>query len=316
MNKHKKFWWILLPSCPIIFTLIWQFTKNEKENRTVKVGILQLAEHEALDATRKGFMEELKELGFDGKTDYKNAGGDLATCNMIANQFVSDNCNLILAIATPAAQAAASATSEIPILATPITDPEKTGLVVSNKKPQTNVTGTSDLPPIAEQIGLIKKLKPQAKKIGVLFSSKEANSKAQAEIAKVEAKKIDLDVQIFTFSESTEIQQVTESIIGKVDAIYTPADNMVASNMELISRIAMQGGIPVICSDVTLVPKGAAGTVGVDYFELGKLTAKQAINILNNDMKPQDMPIEYLENAKLVLNQEVIKKLGLMEITS
>lgn len=316
MNKHKKFWWILLPSCLIIFTLIWQCTKNEKENRTVNIGILQLAEHEALDAARKGFIEEIRELGFDGTIDYKNAGGDLATCNMIANQFVSDNCSLILAIATPAAQAAASATSEIPVLVTPITDPEKTGLVVSNRKPQTNVTGTSDLPPIAKQIALIKKLKPQAKKIGILFSSKEANSKAQAEIARVEAQKIDFDVQIFTFSESTEIQQVTESIIGKVDAIYTPADNMVASNMELISKTAMQGGIPVICSDVTLVPKGSAGTVGIDYFELGKLTAKQAVNILNNDTKPQDMPIEYLENAKLVLNQEVIKKLDLMEITS
>lgn len=310
---NKKFWWLLVPSCLIIFTLIWQ-SFNKSSEKTLKIGIIQLVEHEALDASRNGFIEGLKELGFDGKINYKNAGDDLATCTLIANQFVSEGCDLILAIATPAAQSMAAVTSEIPILITPITNPENAGLVKSNETPQTNVTGTSDLPPIAKQIGLIKELKPEAQKVGILFSSKEANSKHQAEIAIKEAEKIGLKTQIFNFSQITEIQQVVESMIGKVGAIYTPTDNMVASNMELISKTALQGDIPVICSDVNLISKGAVGTFGVDYFELGKLTAKQAMKILKGKAKPQNMPIEYLENAKLALNPEIIKKLNLREI--
>lgn len=316
MNKHKKFWWLLLPSCLIIFTLLWRSTENNQQNKVQKIGILQLVEHEALDAARKGFIEGLKELGFEGKINCKNAGDDLSTCTLIANQFVSENCDLILTIATPAAQSVAGVTSEIPILATPITNHENAGLVKSNENPQTNVTGTSDLPPISKQISLIKTLKPETQNVGILFSLKETNSKYQADIAIKEAEKIGLKSQVFTFSQVAEIQQVIESMCTKVDAIYTPTDNMVASNMELISKTAMEYGIPVICSDVNLISKGAVGTFGVDYFELGKLTAKQAMKILENDAMPQNMPIEYIENAQLRLNHEIIKKLNLKEIES
>ena len=313
---NKKLRWLLLPSCLIIFTLLWQICNNTNNDETVKIGIIQLVEHEALDETRNGFTQGLKELGFNGKIVYKNAGDDLATCSLIANQLVSENCDLILAIATPAAQAAAAATSEIPILVTPITNPEDAGLVKSNENPQTNVTGTSDLPPISQQIELIKKLKPEAKRLGILFSSKEANSKFQADIAINEAEKIGFDTQTFNFSQATEIEQIVESMLSKVDVIYTPTDNMVASNMELISKTAMQENIPVICSDINLIEKGTVGTLGVDYFELGKLTASQAMRILNKESRPQDMPIEYIKNAKLVLNKEILKKLNLKEISS
>lgn len=305
---NKKFWWLLVPSCLIIFTLIWQsFNKNSE--KTLKIGILQFVEHEALDASRNGFIEGLKEQGFDGKIDYKNAQGDQANCTLIANQFVSEGVDLILTIATPAAQSVAAVTSEIPILATAITDFKETGLT------QANLTGTSDLAPVAKQVGLIKQLKPKTRKIGILFSSNEANSKFQAEIAIKEAEKIGLTPQIFTFSQMTEIQQVVESMLGKVDAIYTPTDNMVASNMELISKTALQGNIPVICGEVNLISKGAAGTFGMDYYKLGKLTAKQAIEILEGKSKPENMPIQYLENVKFALNQEIIKKLNLKEMS-
>lgn len=312
---NKKLWWLLLSSCLIIFTLLWQMC-NINNDETVKIGIIQLVEHEALDETRNGFTQGLKELGFNGKIVYKNAGDDLANCSLIANQLVSENCDLILAIATPAAQAAAAATSEIPILVTPITNPENAGIIKSNENPQTNVTGTSDLPPISQQIELIKKLKPEAKRLGILFSSKEANSKFQADIAINEAKKMGFDTQIFNFSQATEIEQIVESMLSKVDAIYTPTDNTVASNMELISKTAMQENIPVICSDINLIEKGAVGTLGIDYFELGKLTANQAIRILNKESRPQDMPIEYIKNARLVLNNEILKRLNLKEISS
>lgn len=312
---NKKSHWLLLPSCLIIFTLLWQMC-NINNEKTMKIGIIQLVEHEALDETRNGFTEGLKELGFNGKIVYKNAGDDLATCSLIANQLVSENCDLILAIATPAAQAIASVTSEIPILVTPITNPKDAGLVKSNENPQTNVTGTSDLPPISQQIALIKKLKPESKKLGILFSSKEANSKFQADIAINEAEKIGFDTQIFNFSQATEIEQIVQSMLSKVDAIYTPTDNMVASNMELISKTAMQENVPVICSDINLIKKGAVGTLGIDYFELGKLTANQAIKILNKESIPQNMPIEHIKNAKLFLNKEMLKKLNLKEISS
>ena len=312
MNRKLK--WLFLPSCLIVFTLLWQIY-NIHDEGTVKIGIMQLVEHEALDETRNGFTEGLKELGFNGNIVYKNAADDLSTCALIANQLVNENCNIILAISTPAAQSVAAVTSEIPILVTPITNPEDAGLVKSNENPGVNVTGTSDLPPILQQIELIKKLKPEAKRLGILFSSKEANSKFQADIAINEAKKIGFETKVFNFSQATEIKQVVESMLSKVDAIYTPTDNMVASNMELISKTAMEESVPVICSDINLVEKGTVGTLGVDYFELGKLTANQAMKILNNESVPQSMPIEYIKTPKLVLNKEIIKKLNLKEIT-
>ena len=313
MNKRKNLWWVLIPSCLIIFTLMWQGF-NKSSEKGLKIGIIQFVEHEALDASRNGFVSYLKEYGFKGKIDYKNAQGDQANCTLIANQFVSQDYDLVLAIATPAAQSVAAVTSEIPILVTAVTNPEDAGLVKSNQTPGTNVTGTSDLAPIAKQISLIKKLKPEAQKVGILFSSNEANSKYQAEIATRESEEIGLKPHLFTFSQMTEIQQVVESMLGKVDAIYTPTDNMVASNMELISKTALQNGLPVICGEVNLISKGATGTFGMDYFELGKLTAKQAIKILDGKGKPESMPIEYLQNAKLSLNKEIIKKLNLEEI--
>ena len=313
MNNHRKFWWLLFSLCLIIFIFTWP---NTEKNKVKKIGILQLVEHEALGASRSGFIEGLKALGFKGEINYKNAGDDLSTCTLIANQFVSENCDLIFAIATPAAQSATGITSEIPILATPITNHKSAGLVKSNEHPQTNVTGTSDLPPISKQINLIKMLKPETQNVGILFSLKETNAKYQAEIAINELEKIGLNSSVFTFSQLAEFLQVVESMCTKVDAIYTPTDNMVASNMELISKTAMEYGIPVICSDVNLVSKGSVGTFGVDYFELGKLTAKQAIKILENDDIPQNMPIEYIENAQINLNHEIIKKLNLREVES
>ncbi len=306
INMKKIFWWLLMPSCLIIFTLMWQSLKKS-DKKDLKIGIIQYVEHEALDASRKGFIDGLNELGFSGKIDYKNAQADQANCTLIANQFVSEEADLILAIATPAAQSLAAITSSIPILGTAITDFQEAGLT------QSNITGTSDLAPISKQIHLVKELKPNAKKIGILFSSSEANSKYQAQIAFEEAQKIGLSPQIFTFSQMTEIQQVVESMFGKVDAIYTPTDNMVASNMQVISKTAMQGNIPVICSEVNLISKGAVGTFAMDYYELGKQTANQAFEILEGKNYPENMPIQYLENVKLALNTEVTKKLNLKE---
>lgn len=179
MIKYKKLNCLLIPACLLIFTLIWR-NINIKEHYEFKIGIIQFVEHEALDASRNGFIDGLKREKFNAKINYKNAQGNQANCTLIANQFISENYDIILAIGTPAAECAAATTSKIPILVVAVTNPEEAGLVRSNEKPETNVTGVSDLPPISKQISLIKDLKPKAQKIGILFSSSEANSGYQA----------------------------------------------------------------------------------------------------------------------------------------
>lgn len=306
--KNKFLWLGALLLCFLIFLLTGkQLFENKKD--VLRIGIIQYDEHGALDASRNGFSDALKEMGFNGELIYKNAQADQSNCLSIVNQFVDENVDLILAIATPAAQCCARATTKIPILATSVTDFEGAGLT------QPNVSGTSDLAPISKQIGLIKELKPEAKKVGILFSSSEANSKFQADIAMEEAKKIDLTPETFTFSQDAEIQQVVESMVEKVDVIYTPTDNAVARSMGVISKIATQNNVPVICGDVNLLSEGATGTFGLDYYELGKLTAKQAIQILNKEKNIEDIDIQYFEDSKLALNSELIKKLNLKEIS-
>ena len=305
--KQKRWWTLII----ILFLIILIVPKQIRSNKkALKIGILQFTEHEALDASRNGFIDGINKLNLDIEIDYKNAQADQSNCTLIANYFVAQDCDLIFAIATPAAQAVAAVTSKIPILVTAITNPVDANLVKSNQKPDTNVSGTSDLAPISKQIELITKLNPNVKNIGILYSSSEANSKFQSEIALEEAQKLGLSAKEFTFSQVTEIQQVVESMSNKVDAIYTPTDNMVASNMTLISNTALQFGIPVVCGEVNLLSKGAIGTFGMDYYSLGMLTANQAEKILTRQDIPKNMPIEYIKDAKLALNEEILKKLN------
>lgn len=281
----------------------------------IKIGILQLVEHDALDQARKGFVDGLEELGLvDGKNieiDYENAQGEQSNCCLLSNKLINKKSDLILAIATPAAQAIANATKNIPILVTAITSPESAGLVESNEKPNSNVSGTSDLAPVKKQIALIKNLKPSVEKIGILFCSNEANSEYQANLAVKEIEKLGLKSQIFTVSQSSEVAQVVQSMVSSVDAIYTPTDNMMASTMPTISSIATAQNIPVVCGETNVVGKGAIGTYGMDYYKLGKLAARQAFEILINGKDPKNMPIEYLQDNELTLNSDVIDALGI-----
>lgn len=285
-------------------------TQGEK---VAKIGVIQLVQHAALDASNAGFVKALDDAGLNYTIDQQNAGGDQASAQTISQKLVDDKNDLIFAIATPAAQAVAGATEDIPIVVTAVTDPEQSGLVASNEKPGGNVTGSSDLTPVKEQIDLLKKLVPNAKKIGILYSSAEANSKIQATMAVEAATAIGLDVEEFTFSNTNEIQTVVESMMGNVDAIYTPTDNGVAVGMETITMIATDKGVPVICGEDALLEKGALATYGIDYFELGYLAGQQAVKILTEGADPANMPIEYLpiEKVKLSINEDVAKELGI-----
>lgn len=304
----------LLLLCFILISIFMFMGCKNHQEETFKIGITQIVEHESLDTVRQGFIDELKDLGYEeGKNirfDFHNAGGDLSNCESIAQKFANDRPNLILAISTPSAQAVANAIKEIPILVTAITNPEKSNLVESNQKPNTNVTGTSDLSPVEKTIELITELKPSVKKIGILHSNIDVSPSYQAEIASEKIKGLCLEPRIATVSQASEVKQVTEKLISECDAIYVPMDKITAASMPLISKIALDNNKFVVCSE-NLVDKGAVASYGIDYYELGKLTAKQATEILENKNRPQNMPIEYLNENKLILNKSYIEKLNL-----
>lgn len=298
-------------------TTTTETTTDTASDKVYKIGVCQLVQHDALDAAYNGFIDGLKEAGFeDGKNlkiDYQNAQGEQANCATIASKLVNDQDDLILAIATPAAQACANATSDIPIVVTAVTDPAESGLVESNEAPGKNVTGTSDLNPIDEQMDLLVKLVPDAKKVAVLYNSSETNSKIQADMAKTAGEALGLEVTDATVSNSNEIQQVVQSLVGKVDAIYAPTDNMIAAGMATVAMVANENKLPVICGESGMVEAGGLATYGIDYYELGKLSGAQAAKILNGEATPAEMAIEYLDASKLQMsiNEDVAKQLGI-----
>lgn len=281
----------------------------------VRIGVIQLMEHDALDAAYQGFVDGLAEAGYkDGeqiKIDFQNAQGEQANCQTIADKFVSDKCDLVLAIATPAAQAMANATKDIPILVTAVTDPADAKLVATNEAPGGNVTGTSDMNPVEEQMKLLKQLIPGAKTVGMLYNSSEANSKLQVDMAKKVAATLDLTCVDYTVSNANEIQQVVESAIGKVDAFYCPTDNVIANGMVTVTGVTEPAKIPTICGEEGMVNNGGTATFGLSYYNLGKLTATQAVDILAGKSKPAEMPILYLTDCVLAINEESCQKMGL-----
>lgn len=290
-------------------------SNNVENGENYKIGIIQLVEHAALDATYEGFVDGLKEAGLEaGKNitiDYQNAQGDQSNCQTIATKLVNDANNLILAIATPAAQAVANTTKDIPILVTAVTDPADSKLVASNEVPGGNVSGTSDLTPVKEQIALIPQIVPEAKTVGLVYCSSEANSKFQIEIAKEAAEALGLQTVEATVSNSNEIQQVLQSLVGKVEAIYIPTDNMLAAGMATVAQVTTPAGIPVVVGEEGMVTKGGTITYGINYYDLGKLTAAQAVAILKDGKKPAEMPIEYSNAYNLVINEEAAKQMGI-----
>lgn len=283
------------------------------DGETYKIGVIQLVEHAALDASNQGFVAALDDAGISYEIDQQNAQNDQSACQTIAEKLVNDGNDLILAIATPAAQAVAGATSEIPILVTAVTDPADAGLVESNEVPGGNVSGTSDLTPVKEQIDLLQQLMPEAKTVGVLYCTAESNSVFQANMAEAACADAGLESEIFTVSSSNEIQQVVESMVGKVDALYTPTDNTIAAGMATVAMVANDNGIPVICGEAGMVDAGGLATYGIDYYQLGYMAGEQAIDILVNGADISQMPIGYLsaDRCELKVNQETADALGI-----
>jgi len=287
-------------------------TVSQDKGNIFKIGISQIVDHPALDASREGFIAALEENGFkQGENvdiEFQNAHGDIATAQTIASSFVANKKDMILAIATPTAQAAYNKTKDIPILITAVTDPMDAGLVKSWEKSGTNVTGTSDMTPIKKQLELLKQLIPSAKKVGILFNTSESNSEIQIKKIKELAPDFSLEIVTVGVTNVNEIPQAMQELLNNVDVIYVPTDNLVASGMPLIFNESMKRKIPIIGSESAHVEAGALATEGIDYYKLGFQTGLMAIDVIKGE-SPKNMSIDTLKDTQLIINKDTAEKL-------
>lgn len=300
----------------VLAVVAFALPRFNKKSSVITIGIMQIVEHPALDASRDGFIKRLAELGFEEGKNIKyttqNAQGDMAIAQSIAGNFVSDDVDMILAIATPTAQAAAKATQSIPIVITAVTDPVAAGLVDSILTPGTNVTGTSDLTPVAKQLELLARMVPDTERVGVIYNAGETNSLVQVDLAREAARKLGFELVEVTVSSSSGVYEAAQSLVGRVDAVYVPTDNTVVSAMESVIKVGEDYRIPVIVGEVDGVRRGALATVGIDYHVLGMQTADIAARILKGERAPKDIPIEYLEDIQIALNLTAAEKMGVI----
>lgn len=285
-------------------------SSDSASDAAYQVGISQLVQHPALDTATEGFKAAFEEAGIEVEFDEQNANGEQATALTIAQTFAGADLDLALAVATPAAQALAQNIQDKPVLFTAVTDAVSAELVESNEKPGGNLTGTSDMAPISEQIDLLKELVPDAKSVGIVYSSGEVNSQVQVEEFTEIAGGKDLQVKTQTVSSANEIQQAVEAL-GDVDAIYVPTDNMVVAGIASLVGVAEQKQIPVIAAESGTVEGGAAATLGIDYFALGKQTGEMAIEILENGGDPATMPVQTANEFTYVINEEAAEAQGI-----
>ncbi|OFV70362.1 ABC transporter substrate-binding protein [Acetobacterium wieringae] len=316
MKKHgKKLMAVLAVAAVVALGAGCSSMATKNDSKSATIGIVQYVDHVALDAAREGFVTALADNGYtDGDKitlDVQNAQGDQSNLSTISDRFVSNKVDMVLAIATPAAQAIAGKTTEIPILGTAITDYEAARLVSSNEAPGGNVSGTTDMNPIKEQIDLLVKLVPTAKTVGVLYTSSEDNSVIQAKIAKEAIEKLGLKYVEVTVTNSNDVQQATRSIVSQCDAIYIPTDNVFASAMPQVQSITSQSKTPVICGEAGMVESGGLATLGISYSDLGYQTGLMAVKILKGEAEPATMPIESATKFEYAINGAVAQEIGL-----
>ena len=277
--------------------------------KTYRIGISQYVTHPSLDAAREGFKKALAASGLKVTYDEKNAQADAATNTTIATTFATSDVDLVLAIATPSAQAAAQAIMDKPILFTAVTDPVAAKLVSSAEAPGANVTGTSDMNPVAEQIALVKKLDPGARSVGIVYSSGEVNSEVQVKAAKEAAAAEGLEVVEKTITETSEVQQAVNSL-GAVDAIYVPTDNKVVSAIESVVQYAETLQVPLVVAEGDSVRKGGVITYGLDYTKLGEQTGEMAVKVLKGEADPATLPVETLKDLSVYVNEAAARRMG------
>lgn len=289
---------------------------KESDNDTMKqVGVLQLVEHDSLDDAYAGFKEGLADAGYEEDKNvtitYMNAQNNQDNLKSMSEKLIKEKPDLLLGIATPAAQSLLNETTEIPITVTAVTDLVAAKLVKSNEEPGGNVTGTTDMVPIDQQIELLLSIVPDAKVIGIMYNAGETNSKIQADLAEKALKDAGVEVKTLTANSTNDVQQVTTSLAKDVDGIYIPTDNTFATAAATIGEVVKELKVPVVAGSSAQVENGGLATVGIDYFSLGKQTGKLAANILDGKSNPATTPVEKATELKLVINQEMADALGI-----
>ena len=278
----------------------------------VEIGICQLVQHPALDAATQGFKDALSAKMPDVTFDEQNASGDAVNCATIINTFVSNNVDLILANATPALQAAVAATADIPILGTSITEyGVALGIDDFNGVTGINVSGTSDLAPLNEQAAMVKELFPEAKKVGLLYCSAEANSIYQVKVVGEELGKLGYETEEYAFTDSNDVASVAQSTADSCDVIYIPTDNTAAAYTETIANVLIPAGIPAVVGEEGICSGCGVATLTISYYDIGYKTGEMAYEILANGADVSAMPIEYAPQFTKKYNAENAKTLGI-----
>ena len=314
--KNKRLIWTLIFLAILTLGSIGTdlFKKEHQDaNKVVKVGILQFVTHDALDQIEKGIEDGLKEAGYKGdkvKITLLNAEGDQSKIQTMSKQLVNDKNDVVIGIATPAAQGLAAATKDIPVIMGAISDPVGAKLVKDLKHPEGNVTGTSNQVPIKQTVELVKSLTPNAKTIGILYASSEDNSKSQVESFKKFAEKDGLNVVEYAVPSTNEINTTMSVMTGKVDAIWTPQDNTIASAFSTVISSANQAKIPVYTTVDTMVKEGGLASVAQSQYKLGKATARSAVKVLKGK-KVKDIPVDVIDDGTPTLNLKVAQDLNI-----
>ncbi|HFI0791254.1 TPA: ABC transporter substrate-binding protein [Streptococcus suis] len=309
----KKLATVSLASISALTLAACSSSSDQASTETVKVGVLQYMEHESLTAAREGFVAELEANGYkEGEKlvlDYQNAQGDQANLQTISEQLIGGN-DIVLAIATPSAQSLATVSTETPIVFTAVTDPLSADLVESIEKPGGLLTGTSDQAPIDKQVELLGQAVPDAKTVGILYTTSERNSEVQVEQAKELLEKAGYKVVEKGITSTNEVQDATTSLMKDVDALFIPTDNTVASTMTMIGELSVEHKVPVIGGSTDMVDEGGLLTYGTNYEALGRQTAKMAIKIIEG-ADVSETAVEYPETVSLHVNEEMAQKLGI-----
>ena len=290
-----------------------QTETQEPAAETYKVGICQLVQHEALDAATQGFIDALNEkLPGQVEIDNQNASNDIPMCSTIVNQFISADVDLIMCNATPALQAAAAATTTIPILGTSVTE-YGVALGISNFDGTVggNISGTSDLAPLDQQAAMIQELFPDAKTVGLIYCSAEANSQYQVDVVKAELEKLGYTATLYSFSDSNDLAAVTESAVAASDVIYVPTDNTVAANTGIIDNICRPAKVPVVAGEEGIIKGCGVATLSISYYDIGYKTGEMAAQVLTGEADISTMPIEYAPQFTKKYNADICADLGL-----
>jgi putative ABC transport system substrate-binding protein len=284
----------------------------------ITVAVTAIVEHPALDACRDGIKDELKAQGFeDGKNItfvYESAQGNPGTAAQIAQKFVGENPTVIVPISTPSAQAVVAATSDIPVVFTAVTDPLGAKLIANLEKPGANVTGMSDLSPIAKHLALIKEVTPNAKKIGVPFNPGEANAVTLVELLKSEGAKMGYEIVEAPAPKSSDVLAAAQSLVGKSDVIYVPTDNTIVSALEAVIQVGTDNKLPVFAGDTDSVKRGAIAAIGFNYYDVGRQTGQIVARVLKGE-KPGDIAVQGVEITELYVNPGAAAQMG-VELSS